>query len=596
MGVYAIAWFLAAFLVVPLVRLAPPARLVLGSGLLLVAARIALQFTGGHGPQLHVAGIGLLAGLAWLVATAMASRDAAPSLAGLTAGLAASTVLHAALDTIDLVWRSGPIPWLPLAIELGLFVFLLSKAAGYGPAASPPPRRFAEHGPEPATAPRAWVTAGPAILLWGLYTGNTAYAHTAAGPPGALIVTAGAVLSVALAVRPGPWTRHPLYPALGLLASAVVFVFGRVARDGVHGVAPWWAVAGQVLGQFALAGCLGWAAALTGPGARARRGLAAAGGLLLFVVLVFAYFSAYDLHLPNGYVPIAAAVVVGAIAVVAARPVGDSSPGYGYRLPAAAALSVLLVAAAPLWRGPADRGEPVADGLRVAAYNVRMGYDLAGTLSVERQADALRALRAHVIVLSEVDRSWFLNGGHDGLALLADRLGMRALWAPAADPSWGDALLTDLPVTSVRNHVLPQGGPTGAQALEVGVRWRGRDVTVISTHLQPPPGWNDLTQARELARVAKAAAAGGPGSGPRPVIVAGDLNIEPGTPAWQAVLDAGLTDAFAASRPFVTIPGGSREQIDHVLVTPGLTPSAPANPDVPHSDHRPVAVTLTPGP
>lgn len=37
----------------------------------------------------------------------------------------------------------------------------------------------------------------------------------------------------------------------------------------------------------------------------------------------------------------------------------------------------------------------------------------------------------------------------------------------------------------------------------------------------------------------------------------------------------------------------SDQQIDHVLATEELTASDPANPDVPHSDHRPVAVTLT---
>lgn len=82
------------------------------------------------------------------------------------------------------------------------------------------------------------------------------------------------------------------------------------------------------------------------------------------------------------------------------------------------------------------------------------------------------------------------------------------------------------------------------------------------------------------------------------MIVAGDLNLQPGDPAWRVLTGAGLTDPFAPVRPFNTIPSrsGPAEQIDHVLVTPGFTGKDQANPDVPYSDHRPVAVTLVAGP
>lgn len=49
-----------------------------------------------------------------------------------------------------------------------------------------------------------------------------------------------------------------------------------------------------------------------------------------------------------------------------------------------------------------------------------------------------------------------------------------------------------------------------------------------------------------------------------------------------------------ASLPHPAGETGSDQQIDHVLHTGDLAPSDPANPDVPHSDHRPVAATLTP--
>nr|BFE80925.1 hypothetical protein GCM10020093_035260 [Planobispora longispora] len=147
MGLYALSWFAAAFLAVPLARLVPAHRIALGAGVLLLSARAALQLTGGGAPQLYVASAGLLAGLVWLVATAMTAGDARPALAGVAAGLAASTVIHAALDGVDLMWRAGPVPWLLLAVELALFAAFLVRSrtpAGEARHAGSPAARTAD--------------------------------------------------------------------------------------------------------------------------------------------------------------------------------------------------------------------------------------------------------------------------------------------------------------------------------------------------------------------------------------------------------------------------------------------------------------------
>jgi endonuclease/exonuclease/phosphatase family metal-dependent hydrolase len=437
------------------------------------------------------------------------------------------------------------------------------------------------------TAPRFWLAVGPAVLLWGLYTGNTAHAQATAGwqPTVAAALVAAATFIAALIVeRPRLW-GSPWISAAALAASGVAFGYGEVTVDGVHGVAPWWTVVAQVVGALALAGCLGFAAERQASRDRGlRRGLLLATGFLLFVVFVFAYYAAYDLFLPNDYVPFVVAAVVGLVGAVG-RTVLRPVRRQWWPALAGAVAAVLAVVAVPVWRPAPAVATGNGDGLRVAAYNIRMGFGLAGTFTVPEQADILRGLNADVIVLSEVDRAWFLNGGHDDLGLIASRLGMQFVWAPAADEVWGDALLTRLPITRVRNHVLVQGGPTGAQALEVGLRWQEREITVIATHLQPPSGWRELDQVEQLAAIVRAAA--------KPTIVAGDLNLQPGDRAWSVLIAAGLTDPLASVRPFVTIPTpGDAEQIDHILVTPGFTGADQANPDLPASDHRPIAVTL----
>ncbi|MEV5575336.1 endonuclease/exonuclease/phosphatase family protein [Spirillospora sp. NPDC052269] len=570
-GLYALVWFVAAFAAAPFARRIGP-----GAAVVLLASRAALQFTDGGTPQVAVASVGLLAGLCWLVATAGTARDARPVAVGFVAGLAASGVLHAALGGIDLVWRDGIWPWAVLALELGIFAFALRRG------------RAQDEQPQGG---RLWWTLGPALLLWGLYTGSSSHAQASADGAtwAAVVVATGTVLSVAVVARPAFWTRHPAVPGVVLVLSALGFAFGRATVDGVHGVSPTWTLIAQVAGQLALAGCLGWAAARpsAGEGAATRRGLATATGFLVFVVLFFAYYSAYDLGMPNRWVPVAAAVVVAAVSFSRAERRPEAGRQWGVL--AAAVASALLVTLTTGLPGTPSWQPITGDGLRVAAYNLRMGFGMNGTMTVDGQAKALRALRPHIVLLSEVDRGWFLNGGRDQLRLMSDRLGLKPHWAPAGDEVWGDALLTNLPVVSVRNHVLVKGGPTGAEALEVGVRWHGRVVTVIATHTQPPDGWADLGQAEQLARIARSAAARG-----GPVVLGGDLNMQPSDRAFQVLLGAGLRDAFAAVRPFVTYPARPRptDQLDHILTTPDLTAENPGKVDVPDSDHLPVAITL----
>ncbi|MEV0156465.1 endonuclease/exonuclease/phosphatase family protein [Micromonospora sp. NPDC050686] len=256
-----------------------------------------------------------------------------------------------------------------------------------------------------------------------------------------------------------------------------------------------------------------------------------------------------------------------------------------------AALALLTAVAGAAHRPVAAPAAPAAtpSSLRVVAYNVRMGFGLNGRLDVDAVARTVSGTRPDVVLLSEVDRGWLLNGGHDTLALLAGRLRLPYVFAPAADPVWGDAVLSRYPVRSGRTRPLAaHGAPTGAQALGVTLDLGGRDVAVVATHLQPPPGAGPVAQAREVADFALRYAAG------RPLVLGGDLNTEPGDRAFAEFTRAGLVDALAAARPVPTSPADDpRSQIDHVFVTAGLTPGEVAAPRSTASDHLPVAVTLT---
>jgi hypothetical protein len=87
-----------------------------------------------------------------------------------------------------------------------------------------------------------------------------------------------------------------------------------------------------------------------------------------------------------------------------------------------------------------------------------MGFGLDGTYRPAEAARAIAAQRPDVVVLSEVDRAWLLNGGHDDLQVLARKLGMRFVFGPAADAVWGDAVLTNLPVGAIEIGAAVRGG------------------------------------------------------------------------------------------------------------------------------------------
>ncbi|WP_067602219.1 endonuclease/exonuclease/phosphatase family protein [Nocardiopsis listeri] len=586
MGAFALVWFLAPFPFVYLARWVPSLALALSSGGLLAVGRVVLQATEGGGPQLYLASSLVGLGVVGLVCTVMATVtdgrvSALGVMTGVVAGVAASTALHTVLDTVDPLWRDGAFVWIGVVLLATAYVGASIRAWR---ATSVPPM---------PTPPRSWLALGPLLFLSGLYTANPAVAETIGGTPyAASALAVVAVASIAVAAHPRWVSPNPYVPLAVLLAVLATLALAAHLPGDAPGAPPVWTLIAPLLGQLALAACAGWAATDTVTAASpTRTGVLATLGLLGFVVLVFAFYAAYDLHVPNTYVPFAALLML--VVAVLPRMGRAVPPPPEHVLPAtavAAALTLVVTIAAPLARPETDTPEPSIDGLRVAAYNVRMGFGMDGRFSVAEQADTLRELDADVIALSEVDRGWLLNGGHDGLSLLAEDLGMTAYWGPADGPFWGDAVLTNLPVSSVRGHVLPESGPTGAQALEVTVDHDGTEVTVLSTHLQPEDYDLGNRTAREqldgLFDIADTAHERG-----TPVVVTGDLNFEP----EELPLGEVLHDAFADVRPFPTMAADTRsdQQIDHILVTEELTASDPANPDVPHSDHRPVAVTLT---
>lgn len=560
-----------------LTRRALALQLLLGVALV---ARVAVAVTAGR-PLLVAASVGVAAALLGLAL--VAGRAGPAFVPGLLAGVAVATVTHAALGTWAAVWRhdvAGTVATATLAVATLL--------AG---------RTLPEHA---VAAPRrvGWLTL-PVLLVCGIALANPARSLVA--HPLGTIVTSASTVAAALLVQ-HRWSRRARrIAAVGVVAASAVVLL----PDPL----PAWSLVGFALGMPCLA--------ITASGTSRGRGhppvataRAVASGAVLFTVLLFAVYAGYDLGYRADWLPVLAAATVVGILVLRV-PVDEAPPSVAsdvvrrnplaWRRP----VPVVVVAAAALlaWVGPPltlvpiPRPERAETALGVAAFNVRMGYGIDGTFRPRETAELLRREHADVVLLSEVDRGWLLNGGQDQLTVVARLLDMEVAFGPAADQVWGDAVLSRYPVDDVHTERLPAyDSLTGAQVLAATVDGPFGPVRVVSTHLQPDADRAEpsLRQARDIrAFVAREQAE-------HPMLVlGGDFNLEPGGREFDALVrdqdgQPGLIDALQSARPLLTSSSDDpHSEIDHILVTPGLHATHPRAVPSLLSDHLPVVVDLT---
>lgn len=227
-----------------------------------------------------------------------------------------------------------------------------------------------------------------------------------------------------------------------------------------------------------------------------------------------------------------------------------------------------------------DAGAPAPDQVRVVSWNMHAARDA----TYDEIAAALASVDADVILLQEVDGYTPLDDANQAEEV-ATRLGLSYVFAQSVEFQGrlaGLATLSRLPLASARRISLASAAASEPRiALDVEVCFGPQPVHVVNVHMDYVPEAN-LENTTDML----AAMAGALGQG---VMVAGDFNAQPGAPAIQAMLDAGLIDVVA---PYDSAPTWQDRRLDYVFADTPLSDAAQRAEVVPtdKSDHSLVVV------
>jgi endonuclease/exonuclease/phosphatase family metal-dependent hydrolase len=387
-----------------------------------------------------------------------------------------------------------------------------------------------------------------------------------------------------------PWSLRRSIPATAAIA---VLLFCTLLQAWPTGAAAALLLtAGHVLSVLLLTTALLGTAAV----GRSRLVYGPSAGMLLLVVLVFLYYSAYALPLPvsNAVLAPLAALFVGVAAANAARnrskhnPLTSATVGSCVLVFCVLPLLVLPMLKAAGRTRAAVRSETLP--LRMMTFNLHCGFDPQGHLGLEAIARVIEAEDPDIVGLQEVSRGWVICGSVDMLVWLSRRLGMSYRFAPAADPLWGNAVFSRLPIVGQELRELPPRDllmRRGFTSVDLQTA-SDEPLEVIVTHYHHLRNDSDVrvTHSRALLDFWRGR--------PRTVLM-GDFNAVPGDPEIELLRQAGLTDVIEAAglTPGYTAPAGNPwKRIDYIFLPPDLTADDVVISPALVSDHFGVAATV----
>ena len=224
-------------------------------------------------------------------------------------------------------------------------------------------------------------------------------------------------------------------------------------------------------------------------------------------------------------------------------------------------------------------------------YNICSGRNLRREQDIAFAAEVIRAVQPDFCGVNEV-RAFTTDAPYDQADALGRLTGYYPVFGKSIDVAGGDygnAFLTRWPLLEREVIHIPDRFEPGERHVEhrtllrVALELPGGPITVFQTHF----GLSD-SEKRSAVETAVAAIA----KETNPVILMGDLNMEPDDPILRPLFDA-LADSAGERDDIRTFPSGEPEiKIDYILHAGAFRTLSVRSMDTQNSDHRPLMAEL----
>jgi endonuclease/exonuclease/phosphatase family metal-dependent hydrolase len=314
------------------------------------------------------------------------------------------------------------------------------------------------------------------------------------------------------------------------------------------------------------------------------------GGMVLFLILVFAYYLTQDIALPisKSSFPALAAGASGLLIIWASFQIKkESNMDWNLTGILVAGLLVLIPIITWVFWGTGSEGEePSGLPIRVMSYNIHSAFNVAGRQDLEAIATVIEDSGADIIGLQEVSRTRLMDGGPDMPVWLAGRLDMEVVFAGTDEPIWGNAILSRYPILDSGYEILPQEDTLIGR----GFLWVRVDVgeeeplLVVDTHLHHvvEDGYVRLSQIPEILDFLEYEDR---------FILMGDLNAGPESPEIGLIYKTKLVDTWlemGEGQGYTVDSNDPYKRIDYLFLSPDLRTLEIEIIQTTASDHMPV--------
>ncbi|HIE17536.1 MAG TPA: endonuclease [Dehalococcoidia bacterium] len=601
LGAIGLLIFLTAFLAAPLGRLLGNHRLIIVSGGGLALVRLLIQFWWGEPLfNLCLAIAGTIFFIIFLPACLENSRaQGAFAIShfalGLLVGLALDTAISGAFKTYDTAWRVELLPLLVTVLLVAAQLVLLSYATVTSARLTPSPAASGTSTWKALT----WLAVGPFLFLELVVLQNIPRLAALTDwslPLAFMLILLAQLAGLAMATYFLSKVRHNLWLwALGC-GAGLIAVLAPGYQDSAELTALLLLV-GQILASTLIVIILMGITASAAKRQQPTISLGNGAGMVLLLSFILAYYAVYDISLPYSNTllePVAGGII--ATCAVAGTAILPKQVLPRLKLWTVPALSLLLLivplSMAITWQPPAavaGKGFPI----RIMTYNLHNGFNTDGHLNMETIARVIERSAPDIVALQEVSRGWVVSGRLDMLTWLSQRLHMPYVFAPTADPLWGNAILSRYPVMAYSRFDLPPADlfiRRGFVAALVDLG-NGDKLKVIATHLHHLEGDSDIRkeQAGTIVKFLDDV-------GHNRVVLLGDLNAEPSDPEMVLLKEAGLLDTCETMNPYLacTFPSENpRKRIDYIWISRDLVLQDIEVPFSTASDHLPVIAVIS---